>query len=168
MSASRGRRGRPGPGESPLTRGVVRLLLAASLVVAAAFLVKGHAGTGGGFSAALVAGSGILYGYLGLGAEAMRRMPLVRLARPAAGAGLLLALGVGLGPTAAGLPPFTHFPADGAHPPGLGTLQLDSAFLFETAIFLVALGVIVAAVDAVDRSGPLVPEGEGGGGDGGP
>ena len=93
-----------------LTRAVARLMLAPTLVLAVAVLVKGYADVGDGFSAGVIAAVAILIQYLAFGrAEAERALPL-SLIPPAAFAGLLAALAIALWPALRGDPILTHLP----------------------------------------------------------
>jgi multisubunit Na+/H+ antiporter MnhB subunit len=82
-----------GPGLSTiLTRTVARLLLLPTLMVAVAVLVKGYSQTGDGFSAGVIAATGVLLQYLAFGRRAVRRVLPAGLAPVAIVLGLLLAL----------------------------------------------------------------------------
>jgi len=64
---------------------------------------------------------------------------------------MLLALAVGFLPVAAGDPPFTHWPAPGAHVVKIGTLELISAVVFDVGVFLLVCGVLVTLVHQLAR-----------------
>ena len=71
-------------------------LLAPSVMVAAAIIVKGYTDVGDGFSAGVIVALAIALRYVTLGADrAERELPLLRHAPAGAGAGLLIALAVG-------------------------------------------------------------------------
>src|SRR5919205_282198 len=94
-----------------LTRTVARLLLLPTLMVAAAVLVKGYSQTGDGFSAGVIAATGVLLQYLVFGRRAVRRVLPGGLAPTAILIGLLLALLLAFVPTLLGRPVLTHAPA---------------------------------------------------------
>lgn len=134
---------------SELTRGVARFLLLPLLVLAVAVLVKGYTSVGDGFSAGVIAALAILLQYLAFGfEEAERRLP-VRHATAVALSGLLLALVLAAAPLAAGEPLLTHAPSAGVEPVKIGTLELVTAVLFDLAIFLLVVGMVVAVIRAL-------------------
>lgn len=147
-----GPEGEGDPSATDATRLVSGFVLAASLVVALALLVKGHAATGAGFSAGLVAGTGIIVHHLAHGGERGRTLAVLGRAMPVAGAGLLLALAPLLLPPVAGLPPLAHLPAPGSEAPELGHLSLHSGFVVEAGVFLLVLGFVVVALDLLSRA----------------
>ncbi|HXH84442.1 MAG TPA: MnhB domain-containing protein [Candidatus Tectomicrobia bacterium] len=136
-----------------LTRAIVRLLLPASFVTAAAVLVKGYAGAGDGFSAGVIAATGVLLQYVAFGVSAVEARLPVQLAPRAVVMGLGLVLAVAFGPCLAGLPPLSHFPRPGAHVVTLGALELHTAVLLDVGIFLVVLGFGVRVLSAVAHAG---------------
>ena len=130
-----------------LTEAVARLLLAPSLIVAAAILVKGYVDVGDGFAAAVVVALAIALQYLALGARrAEEELPLLRFAPRAAIAGLLLALASGFFPVLSGRAPFTHEPAVGARPVHVGRVELMTAVLFDVGVFLLVAGALAALI----------------------
>ena len=129
-----------------------RALFAPILVVAAAFLVKGYAATGGGFAAGVVASLGVLLQYFALGfEEAERRLAWVGRAYRLAVAGLVLMAATVLPPVVFGLPPVWHLPAPGEHVTKLGPLELHTALAFETGVALAVSGFVVASVHLIAR-----------------
>lgn len=125
------------------------LIVAPSWAVAAGLLVKGHTETGDGFSAGLTAGTGILIHYLVFGREETRHLGVVRHAHHLVWAGLLIALTTVFLPVALGSPPLTHIPGPASEPPSLGTLELQSALVFELGVFAIVLGFVLGALDLV-------------------
>lgn len=124
-----------------------RVLLPASLIVAVAFLVKGHGETGGGFSAGLVAGLGVLLQYFALGfVEAERRLPWAGWADGLTLGGLVVMAATVLGPALVGRPPVWHLPRPDETPASFGALQLTTAFVFELGVAMAVFGFLVAAV----------------------
>ena len=130
-----------------VVRAVARLLLAPSLIVAIAMIVKGYSDVGDGFSAGVIVGLAVALQYIALGPDgAEAALPALRLAPMAVVAGLLLALAVGFFPIAYGGPLFTHFPRSGVHPIKIGTLDLITAVLFDIGVFLLVVGALVVLV----------------------
>jgi multisubunit Na+/H+ antiporter MnhB subunit len=126
-------------------------------MVAAAIIVKGYGDVGDGFSAGVIVALAIALRYVTLGTErAERSLPVLRHAPVIAAGGMLLALAVGFLPVAAGNPPFTHWPAPGAHVVKIGTLELISAVAFDVGVFLLVCGTLVTLVHQLAR---LVEEG---------
>lgn len=139
--------------DEPAVR-VARALLAPSLVVAIALLVKGHEATGGGFAAGVVAGLGVLMQHFVLGREAAERtLPWARRADRIAVAGVAIAASTILLPVALGLPPVHHLPATGNAPIELGALALDTTLVFELGVALATFGFVVAAARRLERFG---------------
>jgi multisubunit Na+/H+ antiporter MnhB subunit len=134
-----------------LTRDVARLLLAPTVIVALAILVKGYAQAGDGFAAGMIAGLGVALQYVtGDASRIESRLP-VRWAAAAAVGGLAFALLVAASALVRGEPLLTHAPAPGAEVVHLGTLELITAMLFDVGIFLLVLGTVVGAVRAAAR-----------------
>ena len=131
---------------TPLIRAGCRIVLAPTLAIAVAVLVKGYASTGDGFAAGVIAALGVLLQYVGLGAkEVERRLPL-RFAPVAALLGLALTLAVALGGPLTGRPLLTHAPGADAHVVHLGTLELISAVAFDVGVFLLVFGAVAAVL----------------------
>src|SRR5690606_2997850 len=94
-----------------LTRTVARPRLLPTLVTAIAILVKGYASVGDGFSAGVVAGTGVAIQFLAFGPrELVARYPLIRSAPFLAFGGLLVALCVAFAPVLMGDPIMTQYP----------------------------------------------------------
>lgn len=137
---------------SVLTRMVARGLLAPTLVVATAILVKGYADVGDGFAAGVVAALGILLQFLAFGRdEVTTALPIDR-ARGVGLSGLAIAVAVLTMPMLLGGAPLEHWPPPGEEPIHIGTLELISAFAFDAGVFLLVLGSAVAIIDAVAAS----------------
>lgn len=132
-----------------LTRMVARALLAPTLVVAAAILVKGYVDVGDGFAAGVVAALGVLLQYLAFGRPAVASALPVERARGVAGAGLSLAVAVLIVPLAAGGAPLEHWPPPGEEPAHIGSLELISAVVFDIGVFFLVLGAAVAIIDTL-------------------
>ena len=137
-------------------RTIARLLLAPSLVVAVAIMVKGYSDVGDGFSAGVIVALAVSRQYVASGARrAEAELPLLRRAPLVAGAGLLLALAVGFFPVLTGKPIFTHWPPPGVHPITIGTLEILTAVVFDVGVFLLVVGVIVILVHQLAADEPL-------------
>lgn len=131
---------------TPAVRAVARLMLAPTLMVAAATLVKGYADTGDGFAAGVIAALGFALQYVAFGVrEAEARLPLRHAPKVAVG-GLLLALAVAFVPVALGRPLLTHAPAAGEEVAHVGSLELITAVVFDVGVFLLVVGSLVAAL----------------------
>ena len=135
-----------------LTRTVARLLLLPTLVVAVAVVVKGYSQTGDGFSAGVIAATGVLLQYLAFGRRAVRRVLPAGLAPVAVVVGLLLALLLALVPTLFGRPVLTHVPAPHEAVVSLGTLELHTAVLFDVAVFCLVFGFVVGVLDHIGQA----------------
>lgn len=139
-------------------RAVARLLLAPSLVVAVAIMVKGYSDVGDGFSAGVIVALAVSLQYVACGPRrAEAALPFLRLAPPVAGIGLLLALAVGFFPILDRQPIFTHWPPPGVHPTRIGTLELLTAVVFDIGVFLLVVGVLVVLVHQLADDGPSPP-----------
>lgn len=131
---------------SALTQLVARLILAPTLMVALAVLVKGYAETGDGFAAGVIAALGILLQYVAFGSDEAERMLPLRYAPLVALGGLGVALGVAFVPVALGEPILTHAPPADAEVVHVGTLELLTAVLFDAGVFLLVVGAVVGVV----------------------
>ena len=126
--------------DSHILRVATRMLVGLILVFSIYLLFRGHNAPGGGFAAALVAGTGFSLFTITEGPRAVRRAlrvdPLVCLA-----VGLLSSITSGLVGVITGHPFLTGlwWPADSA---GNSPL-LGSPMLFDTGVFLVVLGAIL-------------------------
>jgi multisubunit Na+/H+ antiporter MnhB subunit len=161
------------PAARVVTRAVARLLYLPTLLIAAAILVKGFVETGDGFSAGVVAALGVLLRYLAFGHEEAKRLLPVRYATAIAFAGLLVALSLAALPLVFGEAILTHQPPPGTEPVHLGTLELMTAVLFDSGVFLLVFGFAVGVVsffaranEAAGEEGYAGPEGAPGEGEG--
>ncbi|NYT94420.1 hydrogen gas-evolving membrane-bound hydrogenase subunit E [Salinispora sp. H7-4] len=133
----------------PVLELAYRVLAPVMLVASAVLFLRGHQELGGGFIAALLAGTAVGLGHLAHPAGApllgrLRGAPLLTV-------GLLLALVAGLVPLAGGL----AFLAPVKFPlPGVGSVS--SALLFDLGVYLMVLALVVAAVRRLD-SAPAGP-----------
>lgn len=137
---------------SVLTRMVARGLLAPTLVVAIAILVKGYADVGDGFAAGVVAALGILLQFLAFGrGEVAAALPIDR-APAVALTGLAIGVAVLTLPMLLGGAPLEHWPPPGEEPIHIGSLELISAVAFDVGVFLLVVGSAVAIIDALAAS----------------
>ena len=137
---------------SVLTRMVARGLLAPTLVVATAILVKGYADVGDGFAAGVVAALGILLQFLAFGRdEVTTALPIDR-APAVALSGLAIAVAVLTMPMLLGGAPLEHWPPPGEEPIHIGSLELISAVAFDVGVFLLVVGSAVTIIDALAAS----------------
>lgn len=143
-----------------LTQAVARLLLAPSLMVAAAILVKGYVDVGDGFSAGVVVTLAVACQYLALGARrAEEELPLLRHAPRVAVAGLLIALASGFFPLLLGRPLFTHEPVAGERPIHVGRLELMTPVLFDVGVFMLVAGALIALIHHLAHPPEITGEG---------
>lgn len=138
---------------SILTRKVIRLLLLPAFVTAVAVLVKGYVSVGDGFSAGVIAATGIVLQYIVAGRhEIEERLPILRFSPAIAFVGLLLVVILVFVPVALGDPLLTHYPGPGEKVVHLGTIEILTAVLFDVGVFLLVVGFIVTAVSFIARS----------------
>ncbi|MGY1706449.1 hydrogen gas-evolving membrane-bound hydrogenase subunit E [Geodermatophilus sp. SYSU D00697] len=123
-----------------------RVLIPGMAVLSAYLLWRGHDEPGGGFIAALVGGIAVGLHQV---ASGFRGLPRYLRPEPLVGAGLLVALGTGLGAAALGDPFLTPFDI-----PVLGALGIGSALVFDLGVYLLVLGLLVAAFDRLGTGTP--------------
>lgn len=137
---------------SPVLEVIAPRLLGPAVMVAAALIVKGYTAVGDGFSAGVIVALAVALRYVTLGTDrAERTLPLLRHMPIVAAAGLIIALGVAFFPVALGDPPLSHLPPPGAHVTKIGTLELSTALVFDTGLFLLVAGVLVTLVHQLAR-----------------
>jgi multisubunit Na+/H+ antiporter MnhB subunit len=137
---------------SVMTRAIARLLLPASLMVAAAVLVKGYADTGDGFSAGVIASLGVLIQYAAFGRPLASKLTIVRHASRLAMIGLLVALTVAFVPVLLGDEVLTQYPRAGSHVRHVGSLELITPVLFDIGVFLLVLGFAIGTIDLIAQA----------------
>lgn len=126
-----------------VVRSTARGLLAPSLVVAAALLVKGYADVGDGFAAGMVVALALALHYVAFGAEAAEEaLPVLRHAPAMAVGGLLLALANAFIPVLLGEPLLTHHPAPGEDVVTVGALELFTPLVFDIGVAVLVVGVL--------------------------
>jgi multisubunit Na+/H+ antiporter MnhB subunit len=120
-----------------------------------------------------VAALGVLLRYLAFGHADSKRLLPVRYATAIAFARLLVALSVAALPLFFGEAILTHSPPPSTEPVHLGTLELMTAVLFDSGVFLLVFGFAVGVVsffaranEAAGEEGYAGTEGTSGGGEG--
>ncbi|WP_218566492.1 MnhB domain-containing protein [Vallicoccus soli] len=134
---------------SPIVQTAVRAVFHAVLLTSLFFLVRGHNAPGGGFIAGLVAGTAFLLRYLA-GEDARPGRPVPGAPRPGLvlGAGLLVAAVTAAAPLLGG---GQLLESGYAHPvvPVLGEVPLASALAFDTGVYLVVVGMVLAVLSTL-------------------
>lgn len=121
-----------------------RLLTHVIVALSIYLLLRGHHAPGGGFIAALVAGSAVVLQYLANGLAGVNRFLPMEFST-LLGLGLLLAVGVGVGGIVIG----DQFLQSGiweADLPLLGEQKVAASLIFDIGVFFVVLAVVVAIV----------------------
>jgi multicomponent Na+:H+ antiporter subunit A len=129
---------------------ITRVVTPVVLLLSAYLLWRGHDSPGGGFIGALVAGAAVVLTYLAYGSEGVDRMLPLR-SETLLSAGLLIALGMGLGGIVAG-GDFLEGAVVVYHPPVIGEFKLAASFVFDIGVLLIVLAVIVAIVRYLGES----------------
>jgi len=127
---------------SPILEAAGRFALAASLVVAAALLVKGYTAAGDGFAAGAVVAVALGLQIVAGGREQATRQPLLRHSGAIALGGLFLALCVTFAPALFGDAPMTHWPPPGEPVTKVGSIELISAVAFDVGVFALVVGAV--------------------------
>jgi multicomponent K+:H+ antiporter subunit A len=126
---------------------LVRLLLPFAVLVSFYLFMRGHYEPGGGFVAGLVFSVGLLLQYIISGTEWVEaHMPLYP--RRWIAAGLLFALGTGLGAIFAGYPFLTSHTFHLAVPL-LGEVHIASAMFFDIGVFALVVGATMLILTAI-------------------
>ncbi|MGJ7439808.1 hydrogen gas-evolving membrane-bound hydrogenase subunit E [Aquipuribacter sp. MA13-6] len=129
-----------------------RLLVPVILVISFLLLWRGHDEPGGGFIAALVGGLGVALVQIPRGAGARSRLQAV----PLLSAGITVAVGAGL----LGLLGDSFLqPLKGDLVIGSFTQSFTTSLIFDVGVYLVVVGLVVAAVDRL-ANGRVVAEAE--------
>jgi len=137
-----------------VARRLAPLILAASIMVALATVVKGYSSTGDGFAAGVIVALGTLVHYVALGREfSLHALPAVTRSPALASIGLVVTLGVAFVPVVLGQPPLTHWPPPGAEVAKVGSVELATAFLFDLGVFALVSGTVLSAVGLVASLG---------------
>lgn len=122
----------------------VRMVFHAILATSVFFLTAGHNSPGGGFVGGLVAGTAFVLRYLVTSGSEVSREVRVR-PSTVLGAGLLLAVGTAMAPWLFGgqvlQSTFTYLQL-----PVLGALPLASVLAFDTGVYLIVVGLVLAVL----------------------
>ena len=135
-----------------------RVILQSALVVSLYLLFTGHNQPGGGFIGGLVAGAGIALSYVAGGLDQVRALLRVP-PWSVIGTGLLIATLSAVVPALFGGAPLEQGYVT-LHPPILGDIKATSALVFDTGVFLVVVGMVLMAFEALGEERP--PEDESG------
>jgi multisubunit Na+/H+ antiporter MnhB subunit len=125
-----------------------RLMVGLILIFAVYLLLRGHHSPGGGFAAALVAGTGFALFFIAEGTAPVRRtlrLPPATLA----GLGVVTAIVAGAMGPLAGLPFLTGIWV----PSGdtiVGSIELGTPLLFDVGVFLAVLGAVLTVLLALE------------------
>lgn len=134
---------------SVLTRMVARALLAPTLAVAVAILVKGYSDVGDGFAAGIVASLGILLQFVAFGRDEVAAALPIRHAQAIALCGLAIGVLVLTAPLLFGGAPLEHWPPATQPALHIGSVELITAVAFDVGVFLLVLGGAVTIIDAL-------------------
>jgi multicomponent Na+:H+ antiporter subunit A len=134
----------------------VRVILPAVMLMSLWLLFAGHNQPGGGFVGGLLAGSAIALRYVAGGNQEVRQRSRFR-PWTVLGAGLLIAAGVAALPLVAGADvlsvAFASFDV-----PGLGSVSLSSALVFDTGVYVAVVGMVLMAFEAYGDEPAESPE----------
>ncbi|WP_077326446.1 Na(+)/H(+) antiporter subunit B [Virgibacillus siamensis] len=124
---------------------IVFILLGFSIYL----LLAGHNSPGGGFIGGLITASAIMLLYISYGSETIEKiLPInYRLLVPI---GLLLALGTGIGSFFFSVPFLSHTYGY-FHIPFFGELELATAMLFDTGVYITVLGVTLTIILSISK-----------------
>lgn len=132
-----------------------RVILQSAMVVSLYLLFTGHNQPGGGFVGGLVAGAGIALSYVAGGLDQVRSLLRIR-PWSVIGTGLFVATGSAVVPVLFGGAVLEQgFVTVDA--PLLGDIKATSALVFDTGVFLVVVGMVLMAFEALGEDRP--PEG---------
>ena len=126
-----------------------RLMVGLILIFAVYLLLRGHHSPGGGFAAALIAGTGFALFFIAEGTQPVRRalrLPPTVLA----GLGVVTAIVAGAVGPLAGKPFLTGLwlPAGDTV---VGAIELGTPLLFDVGVFLAVLGAILTVLFALEE-----------------
>lgn len=146
MSVDRDQRDEPDGATPSLILGAgTRAVFHTTLVFSVFLLFAGHNAPGGGFIGGLVAGAALVLRYVAEGSEGLRRTvpvaPEVLL-----GSGMLFAGASGAVALAAGRDFLTQGYLFSEELLGLGAVRVHSALLFDTGVFLIVVGLVLAVL----------------------
>ena len=126
-----------------------RLMVGLILIFAVYLLLRGHHSPGGGFAAALVAGTGFVLYFIAEGTAPVRRTLRVHPAT-LAGVGVLTALAAGSVGPLTGKPYLTGlWWSSGGRM--MGAIEVGTPLLFDVGVFLAVLGAILTVLLALEE-----------------
>jgi multisubunit Na+/H+ antiporter MnhB subunit len=126
-----------------------RLMVGLILIFAVYLLLRGHHSPGGGFAAALVAGTGFVLYFIAEGTAPVRRTLRIH-PSGLAGLGLVTALAAGsIGPLV-GKPLLTGLWWSSGDKV-VGSIELGTPLLFDVGVFLAVLGAILSVLLALEE-----------------
>lgn len=121
---------------------ISRLLLAPSMMVALAILVKGYAQPGDGFAAGAVMSLGLLVQYVAFGLDTVENVLPVRWLMRTAVAGCTLGLTVAFVPMMWGNPVLTHTPGPDDEAITVGIMEVGTVLAFDLGVALLVVGAV--------------------------
>lgn len=135
-----------------------RIILQSALVLSLYLLFTGHNQPGGGFIGGLVAGAGIALSYVAGGLDQVRGLLRVP-PWSVIGTGLLIATVSATIPALFGGAVLEQGHIT-LHPPVLGDIKATSALAFDSGVFLVVVGMVLMAFEALGEERPPEAESE--------
>jgi multicomponent Na+:H+ antiporter subunit A len=133
----------------------VRVVFPAIVLLSLYFLFAGHNQPGGGFVGGLVVGGAAALRYVAGGVDEVQSTFRFSPALPL-GAGLALASGTALVPLLLG-DAILESAKRSVDVPVLGTVNVTSVLVFDTGVYLVVLGVVLATIVAFGRDEEATP-----------
>lgn len=119
-----------------------RLLLAPSIMIALAIVVKGYSQPGDGFAAGTVMSLGLLVQYVSFGLDAVERVLPVRWLLRVAVTGCTLGFAVAFVPLAWGDPLLSHTPGPEDDAVAVGILEVGTVLAFDVGVALLVVGAL--------------------------
>lgn len=129
-----------------------RLVTSSALVLSFYLLAAGHNQPGGGFIGGLVGGAAIALAYVGGGLEQVRAFTHLR-PWTILGGGLVVVATAAIVPLLVGGAVLEQDFVT-LHPPVLGDVKLTSALFFDTGVYLVVVGTVFMAFEALGEDAP--------------
>jgi multisubunit Na+/H+ antiporter MnhB subunit len=127
-----------------------RLMVGLILIFAVYLLLRGHHSPGGGFAAALVAGTGFVLYFIAEGTAPVRRTLRIH-PTALAGLGVVTALAAGsVGPLVG--KPFLTGLWWSSGDKVVGSIELGTPLLFDVGVFLAVLGAILTVLLVLEES----------------
>ena len=121
---------------------IARLLLAPSIMIALAIVVKGYSQPGDGFAAGTVMSLGLLVQYVTFGLDKVERILPVNWLMRIAVTGCTLGFAVAFVPMAWGNPVLTHTPGPDDEAITVGILEVGTVLAFDVGVALLVVGAL--------------------------